>query len=146
MNNKTASLIVSLLAGMLFGLGLVISGMTNPEKVVGFLDIAGAWDASLLFVLGGAVGVTVLTFHFITRRKAPLLTDRFHFSQLKKIDSKLLVGSLLFGIGWGVSGYCPGPAIAALAEPNWETWVFLPSMVLGLIVQQVVSRRKLSGD
>lgn len=134
-------LIVSLLAGLVFGLGLAVSGMTNPAKVLGFLDFAGAWNASLLFVLGGAVGVTVVTFHFILRRKAPLLDDAFHLSLSQLVDRKLIMGALLFGIGWGISGYCPGPAIASLAEPNWETWIFLPAMLVGLIVQQLVSRR-----
>ena len=95
--------IASLVAGLLFGLGLAVSGMTRASKVLGFLDVAGDWDPSLLFVLGGAVGVTVLTFRFILRRKAPLFADRFHLSSARDIDRTLVAGSVIFGIGWGIS-------------------------------------------
>ena len=141
MNKSIVGFLVSMVSGLVFGLGLAVSGMTNPAKVLGFLDLAGAWDPSLLFVLGGAVGVTVVTFHFILRRTSPLRSTEFHVSHNTVIDRKLLIGALLFGAGWGISGYCPGPAIASLAEPNWETWIFLPAMLAGLIVQQLVSRR-----
>jgi len=144
MKKQTISFIVSLFSGVVFGMGLAISGMTHPEKVLGFLDFAGAWDPSLLFVLGGAVGTTTLTFHFILRRKVLLLSGYFHLPVLTKVDGKLVTGSLIFGIGWGISGYCPGPAIAALADPNWETWIFLPTMLLGFILQQVLARRNVS--
>ena len=144
MKKQTVSFIVSIFSGVVFGMGLALSGMTHPEKVLGFLDFAGAWDPSLLFVLGGAVGTTILTFHFILHRKVPLLSDYFHLPVLTKVDSKLVTGSLIFGIGWGISGYCPGPAIAALADPNWETWIFLPMMLLGFILQHVLARRNVS--
>ncbi len=144
MKKQTVSFIVSIFSGVVFGIGLALSGMTHPEKVLGFLDFAGVWDPSLLFVLGGAVGTTILTFHFILHRKVPLLSDYFHLPVLTKVDSKLVTGSLIFGIGWGISGYCPGPAIAALADPNWETWIFLPMMLLGFILQQVLARRNVS--
>jgi uncharacterized membrane protein YedE/YeeE len=134
--------IVSLVAGLLFGLGLAVSGMTHASKVLGFLDVAGDWDPSLLFVLGGAVGVTVLTFRFILRRKAPLFADRFHLSSVRDIDRPLVAGSVIFGIGWGISGYCPGPAIALLAAPNWEAWVFIPSMLLGSMLQKRLATRQ----
>lgn len=134
--------IASLVAGLLFGLGLAVSGMTHASKVLGFLDIAGDWDPSLLFVLGGAVGVTVLTFRFILRRKAPLFADKFHLSNVRDIDRTLVVGAVIFGVGWGISGYCPGPAIALLASPNWEAWVFFPSMLLGSLLQKGLAARQ----
>jgi len=146
MNRTNLGLIVSLLCGTLFGLGLAVSGMTSPAKVLNFLDFAGTWDPSLLFVLGGAVTVSVVTFHVILHRKAPALADQFHLPQKKMIDRQLVLGALLFGIGWGISGYCPGPAIAALAEPNWETWIFLPAMLLGMVMQQLRSRHQLPAE
>ncbi len=131
--------LINLLAGLLFGLGLAVSGMTNPGKVLDFLDLAGKWDPSLLFVLGGAVGVTAIVFRWILRRKAPIFSDRFFLPQAKNIDSKLITGALIFGIGWGISGYCPGPAIASLANPSWETWVFLPAMLTGAFIQRILA-------
>ena len=128
--------LASLLAGLVFGFGLALSGMTNPEKVLGFLDIAGVWDASLLFVLGGAVGVTVVAFRFILRMKKPLLAERFVITKETHIDRPLIVGAILFGIGWGISGYCPGPAIALIASPNWELSAFLPAAILGAVAEK----------
>jgi hypothetical protein len=116
--------------------------MTHPEKVLGFLDVAGRWDPALIFVLGGAVGVTVVAFRFVLRRTSPLLASRFHLPQATKIDWRLVGGAILFGIGWGISGYCPGPAIALLAAPNWELAVFLPAVLLGTLLNRVVFARK----
>lgn len=124
------------IAGLLFGFGLALSGMTHPAKVLGFLDVAGAWDPSLLLVLGGAVGVTVVAFRFILRRQAPVLEENFRLPALRAIDGPLVVGAVLFGIGWGISGYCPGPAIASFAAPNWETWVFIPAILLGAFMHR----------
>lgn len=140
--------LISLLAGLIFGLGLALSGMTSPAKVLDFLDLAGNWDPSLLFVLGGAVGVTAIVFRWILRRKKPLFSDQFFLPLAKNIDGKLIVGALIFGIGWGISGYCPGPAIASLASPNWETWIFLPAMLAGILLQRVLagSRNKQAAD
>ncbi len=133
--------LASLLAGLIFGFGLALSGMTHPEKVLGFLDVAGAWDASLLFVLGGAVTVTVVTFRIILRQKKPLLAERFFITEETRIDRPLILGASLFGIGWGISGYCPGPAIALIAAPNWEIWAFLPAAVLGALAEKHFERR-----
>jgi len=141
MNRQFLRLLVSLASGGVFGFGLALSGMTNPDRVLNFLDVAGHWDPSLLFVLGGAVGVTVLIFHFVLRRQAPLLDDQFHITNQTAIDRKLIAGALVFGLGWGISGYCPGPAITLLANPGWEAWVFLPSMLLGLYLQRRSLRR-----
>ena len=128
--------LASLSAGLLFGFGLALSGMTHPQKVLGFLDVAGPWDASLLFVLGGAVGVTLVSFRFILRLGKPLLAERFIITRETHIDRPMILGAILFGIGWGISGYCPGPAIALLAAPNWELWVFVPSMLVGFALQR----------
>jgi uncharacterized membrane protein YedE/YeeE len=133
--------IISVIAGLVFGFGLALSGMTHPEKVLGFLDVAGDWNASLLFVLGGAVGVTVLTFRFILRLSKPVFAERFIITNETKIDRPLLVGAALFGIGWGISGYCPGPAIALAATPNWELFAFLPAAVLGAVVEKYFELR-----
>jgi uncharacterized membrane protein YedE/YeeE len=116
--------------------------MTHPDKVLGFLDVAGAWDASLLFVLGGAVGVTVLTFRFILKMDRPLLAERFFITKETHIDRALILGAILFGIGWGITGYCPGPAVALLASPNWELWAFLPAAVLGAVAEKYFELRK----
>lgn len=137
--------LASLLAGLIFGFGLALSGMTHPEKVLGFLDVAGAWDASLLFVLGGAVSVTVVTFRFILRQKKPLLAEQFFISKETRIDRPLILGAALFGIGWGISGYCPGPAIALIAAPNWEIWAFLPAAIMGALAEKYVERKSQAG-
>jgi uncharacterized protein len=123
-------------AGLLFGLGLAVSEMTHASKVLGFLDVAGNWDPSLMFVLGGAVGVAIVAFRFILKRPVPVLEARFHLPLAKSIDAPLVVGAAIFGIGWGISGYCPGPGVALLAAPGWETWVFIPSMLLGAWLQK----------
>ncbi len=133
--------LASWFAGLVFGFGLALSGMTHPEKVLNFLDVAGTWDASLLFVLGGAVGVTLLSFRLVLRQKKPLLAERFFITQETHIDRPLIVGAILFGIGWGVSGYCPGPAIALIASPNWELWAFLPAAILGAAAKKYFEQR-----
>lgn len=133
--------IASLAAGLTFGFGLALSGMTHPEKVLNFLDVTGSWDASLLFVLGGAVGVTLLTFRLILRQDKPLLEERFFITEEVKIDKPLLLGATLFGIGWGISGYCPGPIIALIASPNWELLAFLPAAIAGALAEKFIERR-----
>jgi len=133
--------LASLLAGLIFGFGLALSGMTHPEKVLNFLDMAGSWDASLLFVLGGAVGVTVVTFRFILRSGKPLLANKFIFTEETRIDRPLILGATLFGIGWGISGYCPGPAIALIAAPNWELLAFLPAMIAGAYLHKLIEQQ-----
>ena len=137
-----------LLSGLIFGLGLALSGMTHAQKVLDFLDLAGHWDPSLLFVLGGAVGVTVISFHFVLKRTKPLLAARFDLPLRQHLDAPLLMGAALFGIGWGISGYCPGPAIALLAAPNQEAWIFLPAMLAGACLHRfwAARQRPLSAD
>ncbi|WP_321876942.1 DUF6691 family protein [Paraburkholderia bannensis] len=134
-------LLTSFACGLLFGGGLALSGMTRPQKVLGFLDVSGAWDGSLLFVLGGAVTLATLAFHFILRRRKPVLDERFALPTATAIDGKLIAGAAIFGIGWGAAGYCPGPAIALLAQPNIEALYFLPSMMAGWWVYRWASAR-----
>jgi uncharacterized membrane protein YedE/YeeE len=126
--------------GALFGVGLAMSGMTDPRRVLGFLDLFGDFDPSLLFVLGGAVATTTLLFRFVLRRGNPLLADSFHVSNLKHIDRKLLAGAAVFGVGWGLAGYCPGPALAGLGVGSIEALWFVPAMVVGAFVHRLVNR------
>ena len=121
----------ALAAGLLFGLGLAISQMVNPEKVLDFLDVSGNWDPSLALVMAGAVGVAMLAFRFVLKRKQPLFDDDFHLPRLTKVDRSLLVGSAIFGLGWGIGGYCPGPGIAALSTGSLEALVFVAGMAVG---------------
>ncbi|MFT3956087.1 MAG: YeeE/YedE family protein [Piscinibacter sp.] len=128
--------VIALLAGAVFGLGLALAGMIDPHKVLGFLDVAGAWDASLLLVLGGAVLVALAGFRLARRQPAPLFDDHFHAAASQRVDVPLLAGSALFGIGWGLAGYCPGPAIAALGFGSSEALWFVPAMLLGTALQR----------
>ena len=123
--------IVALLTGTLFGLGLSISEMVNPEKILGFLDIFGDWDPSLALVMGGAVGVTALTFRRVLARPKPLFATHFEVPTSNAIDAPLFSGAVMFGIGWGIAGYCPGPAIAALTIGSTEPLIFLAALIVG---------------
>lgn len=124
------------LSGVVFGVGLAVAQMTNPNKVLNFLDLTGTWDASLLLVLGAATGLFAIANHLIDRAKSPLLDDKFHHPEPKVIDGKLLGGSVLFGIGWGIAGYCPGPAIASLGFENPEAVWFVPALLVGIALQR----------
>lgn len=133
----------ALMTGTLFGLGLAVAQMTDPRKVLNFLDVAGRWDPSLLLVLGGATGLSVLAFRFILARRAPLLDAQFHLPPAQaRVDLPLVAGSALFGIGWGLAGYCPGPAIASLALGNAEALWVVPAMVAGAWLQRWQATRK----
>lgn len=125
-------LMVALTAGLIFGLGLAISEMVNPEKVLSFLDFTGAWDPSLAFVLGGAVMVAFIAFRLILKRDAPVFAGKFSLPNKTHIDGGLVVGAILFGIGWGLVGLCPGPAIAALAYGMEESVWFVAALLAGL--------------
>jgi uncharacterized membrane protein YedE/YeeE len=133
---------VALFAGLLFGVGLALSGMTDTAKVQGFLDLFGAWIPDLLFVMGGAVAVTLVLFRFVLKRSKPLLAESFELPSNTAINAPVLIGSALFGIGWGLYGYCPGPAVSALAYLDWQTVLFVGAMLLGMAIQ---SRVKLPG-
>ncbi len=143
---SSARALVALLAGAVFGLGLAVAQMIDPRKVLGFLDVAGAWDASLLFVLGGAVVVAAIGFHFVLRRPAPLFEERFHVSTLQAIDARVIIGAAIFGIGWGLGGYCPGPAIASLGFGNAEALWVVPAMLAGAGLQRWQARRRGPGQ
>ena len=135
-----ARILAALWSGVLFGLGLAISGMTDPAVVLGFLDLFGDFNPALMFVLGGAVGTTMLAFRLVLRRPAPLLEDRFQLPTRKDIDARLVIGAGLFGIGWGLAGYCPGPALTSLLAGNTEVWVFVPAMLAGAWLQRQTNR------
>jgi uncharacterized protein len=125
-------LALALGAGLLFGVGLCVSGMTRPEKVLGFLDVTGGnWDATLLFVMGGAVAVHFFAYRW-ARGRSPLLGERFSVPAGTPIDARLCVGALLFGVGWGLGGYCPGPSIVSLASGGLPVLVFVASMLAGM--------------
>ncbi|RJQ49255.1 MAG: YeeE/YedE family protein [Gammaproteobacteria bacterium] len=120
--------------GLLFALGLGIAGMTQPAKIIAFLDVTGDWDPSLLLVMASATLVYFLSYRWITRRRAPILAEKFALPAAKHIDARLLAGSMLFGIGWGLSGYCPGPALVALSGLAPNTVVFAVSMLAGMLL------------
>ena len=137
MKNNVAALVV----GILFALGLGISGMTRPEKVFGFLDIFRSWDASLIFVMAGAVIVHFIAFRFIVRRKSPLFSAKWHLPTNTEITFPLIAGSFLFGVGWALAGYCPGPALVSLASFQSRPIIFFVSMIFGMFLFRLVDRR-----
>lgn len=132
-------LLTALLAGIVFGIGLSIAQMTNPNKILSFLDVAGRWDGSLLFVLGGAVVTTAIGYRVLFKRNATLLGGAFLVSNRTTIDRTLIVGSALFGAGWGLAGYCPGPAVASLGFGNMEAWWIVSAIVVGALLQRVTA-------
>ena len=132
----------ALAAGTVFGIGLTLAQMTDPNKVLNFLDLAGHWDPSLLFVLGGATGLSALLFRVVLGRGRPLLDSVFHLPAASGIDRPLLLGSALFGLGWGLAGYCPGPVIASLGLGNAEALWVLPAMLVGAGVQRWQAARQ----
>ena len=135
------SKIAAFICGILFSIGLGISGMTQPQKVIGFLDVLGEWDPSLVFVMGGAVISYLLLQLLIQRRfSKPMLGERFQIPSRKDLDSSLIFGSLLFGMGWGLGGYCPGPAITSLGSGSVNAVLFVVAMAMGmLLADRVIS-------
>ncbi len=125
-------LLAALLSGLLFGAGLAVSGMVNPAKVLNFLDLAGSFDATLLFVLGGAVVTTFIGYRLVLRQDRPLFAARFQLPTRTDIDARLIAGAAIFGIGWGLAGFCPGPAIAAVVSLRPEPFIFLIAMAAGM--------------
>jgi uncharacterized protein len=120
--------------GLIFGLGISLSGMANPAKVLNFFDIAGTWDPSLAFVMGGALLTTLIGYRLVFRRRAPVLDAGFHLPAAKAIDARLIGGSALFGIGWGISGFCPGGALPALGTGSADVAIFVAALVAGMVL------------
>ena len=132
----------SLLAGLVFGLGLIVSGMANPAKVLGFLDLAGNWDPSLALVMGGAIGISFFAFLFAQKRSRSLIGADMRLPGGRDIDRRLVVGGLLFGVGWGIAGFCPGPGLVALGMGEVKALIFVASMLTGMIVFEFLERRR----
>ncbi len=135
-------LIISFASGVLFATGLALSGMTHPSKVIGFLDIFGAWDASLVFVMGGAVLTKSLLKPLRKSLNRPLFEEKFNLPTRRDIDSRLLIGALLFGAGWGLLGYCPGPAIASIPSMEPQLFLFIVAMLAGMITHNQWARAR----
>ena len=136
--------IFSLLSGLIFGFGLTLSSMTDPSKVIGFLDITGKWDPSLMFVMIGAIAICSPIFYILRNKTKPYFALRFEIPRIKKIDKQLIFGSALFGIGWGTVGFCPGPAISSLALLNPLSILFVMSMVVGFYSSNIFITNKKS--
>jgi hypothetical protein len=134
--------LMPLAAGLIFGLGLIAAGMTDPAKVLAFLDLAGAWDPSLALVMGGAIAVALLPFGWVRRNRRTFSGEPLHWPRAQGIDARLLGGGVLFGIGWGLSGLCPGPAVVALAAGLEGVWVFVLAMLAGLLAVDLVDARR----
>lgn len=126
------SFLVNVGLGLLFGIGLVVSGMADPAKVLNFLDLFGAWDPSLAFVMGGAVIVAFFGYRLVLRRGAPMVGGKFHLPTRNDIDGRMLAGPAIFGIGWGLAGFCPGPALTAIGLGSIGALSFVPAMILGM--------------
>ena len=129
------------LLGVLFAAGLLISGMTQPLKVIGFLDVAGAWDPALMLVMGGAVLVTFIGYRWVLKRPTPVLASGFDLPKVTKTDPRLMTGAAMFGLGWGLVGFCPGPAIVALASGSSDVMIFVGAMIVGFVIIDVVAPR-----
>lgn len=136
------SFLVNLALGLLFGAGLVVSGMADPAKVLNFLDLFGTWDPSLAFVMGGAVIVAFIGYRLVLRRDRPLAGGSFHLPTKNDIDGRILVGPAIFGIGWGLGGFCPGPAVAALGLGAAGALAFLPAMILGMWAARMLAEQR----
>lgn len=138
------AILASFVCGLIFGAGLLISGMNQPEKVLGFLDIFGEWDATLAFVMAGAVAVSAIGFALARRSTAPVFATRFSWPERRDIDAPLVAGAILFGIGWGLVGICPGPALVNLAGFSLPIVVFVVTMVLGMLGHELWQRRNVA--
>lgn len=135
-------LLVSFISGLLFGLGLILSGMTDPRNIVDFLDVSGAWNPRLLFVMAGAVLVSFFAFRYAGRRNRSMLDEPIQIPTKRKLDMRLIVGATLFGIGWGLAGYCPGPALASVATGLMQPLIFVLAMLVGMAWFEVLEQRR----
>ena len=136
----TQARISEFVVGLLFGIGLIVSGMTDPGKVLGFLDLAGLWDPSLAFVMGGAVMIGLVAFTVAKKRTATLLGGALQLPKSTVIDKRLVIGSLLFGAGWGLAGFCPGPALVSMADGQPKALVFVLAMLVGMLGFELMDR------
>jgi uncharacterized membrane protein YedE/YeeE len=132
--------LLEFIAGLLFGIGLIVSGMTDPGKVTGFLDLSGDWDPSLALVMGGAIAVGFFAFAAARKRSTSLLGGTMYLPASDSVDSRVLIGSVVFGVGWGLSGFCPGPAVVATGAGYWQALVFTLSMLAGMAVHELSVR------
>lgn len=137
-------IVMAFVTGLIFGLGLIISGMTDPSKVIGFLDLAGNWDPSLAFVMGSAILVASVAFRLAKGQRTALLGDVMRLPTATKIDRQLVLGGLTFGIGWGLAGYCPGPALASLVHGGSKPLIFVAAMLAGMGLYEIQDRMKTS--
>lgn len=135
-------ILMALITGLVFGIGLIVTGMTNPAKVLGFLDLAGRWDPSLALVMAGAILVALPAFRVAARRRQSLLGEPMHLPTATRIDRRLVLGSLAFGAGWGLAGFCPGPALASLATGAVQPLIFCAAMLAGMGIFELIERRK----
>jgi uncharacterized membrane protein YedE/YeeE len=142
MSSSTKQLLAALAAGILFGLGLVVSQMVNPAKIVSFLDVTGKWDPTLLFVRGGALAVTIPGFRLILKRPHPLFAGGFLLPTKRDLDPRLIAGAALFGVGWGLAGFCPGPAVTALVTLALPVFIFFAAMLAGEVACDRWTSRK----
>jgi uncharacterized protein len=140
------SLVAAFVSGVLFAVGLAVSGMTKPSKVIGFLDVFGEWDASLAFVMMGAIAVHLAAGRLILRRRSPLFERSFHLPTRKDIDRRLVVGAAVFGVGWGLGGFCPGPALVTAASGAAAALVFVVGMIAGMKVEHTMTTRNRRGS
>ncbi len=131
--------ITSLITGTIFGAGLALADMVNPARVIAFLDLAGDWDPSLAFVMGGAVIPMAIAYMFSRRMRTPLFDKSFFIPENRVLDSRLIGGAVLFGIGWGLAGFCPGPAIASLVFGMWQPWLFVFAMLTGMVIHRIAT-------
>ena len=131
-------------AGILFGLGLTLSGMSDPLKVLGFLDVSGNWIPDLALVMGGALVVSLAATPWVLKHRAPRFASQFHVPTIRTIDQRLAIGAMLFGIGWGLSGYCPGPAIVSLLYGYESTMIFCLAMIAGMLIEGALRRSKIA--
>ncbi|HVK78562.1 MAG TPA: DUF6691 family protein [Kofleriaceae bacterium] len=138
MTGQAARAVWAAVAGAMFGAGLLLAGMTRPEKVIGFLDVGGAWDPALMFVMVGAIGVHLVAYRLIRRRSSPLLDGRFHVPTRRDLDGRLLAGAAIFGVGWGLAGFCPGPALVAAVSAE-SALIFVAAMAIGMVIQRVTA-------
>jgi uncharacterized membrane protein YedE/YeeE len=137
--------VIAAISGLIFGAGLAVSGMTNPAKVLAFLDVFGAWDPTLAFVMGGALAISSVGFALARRRSRPWLAETFSLPTRTDLDPKLVGGAVLFGVGWGLVGLCPGPALANLSRGSADITLFVAAMIAGVLVYRTVTRDRTSG-